>query len=576
MKKVIFTLFVLICVCSLNLPAQTPQYYNYNNGTSSNSFPFNMSGGKGVNSLFLAGELNQPTPVPPGMKITKVYFRSGTTSGIGSPSFTNLHILMAQDVITTLTTGTFYAGPYDTVFVKDTTLVSAAGGNWVCVTLRHPYVYDVTKSLIIFVGQCGYTGTGFTVANSTTTGIRRIWSVGGCPLAPYAGGDASTVNFGVDVVPATPPPPVLLTPVNNAMGVDVAPTFVWNKSTDLGTTNYWWQLTTDSVSLANVQNDSTLTDTTKSASGLSNLTKYFWRVKAKNTGGWGSFSGWFNFTTLSQLYYNYSTGANANSFPFGIAAGKMVQWLVLAGEINQPTAVPPCLITNLSVRIATGYPLASATYSQFNILLGQTTITSLTLGAFYTGTMDTVYKRTSVTLSAAADTWLNFTLDHPFPYTPTQSLVVQIEQCTGAGATGYPLAHTNLSGNRRVWSVGGCPFAPYASAGTNVLNFGVNISPISGVEPISSQIPKEYKLSQNYPNPFNPSTMISYELPKSGFVSIKVYDVLGKEIATLVNEVKNAGRYTVEFDGMTFSSGTYFYRLESNGNIMTKKMMLIK
>jgi len=70
--------------------------------------------------------------------------------------------------------------------------------------------------------------------------------------------------------------------------------------------------------------------------------------------------------------------------------------------------------------------------------------------------------------------------------------------------------------------------------------------------------------------------MISYELPKSGLISIKVYDVLGKEIATLVNEVKNAGKYTVEFDGMTFSSGTYFYRLESNGTIMTKKMMLIK
>jgi hypothetical protein len=574
MKKVIYTLLILTCVFALNLQAQTPQYYNYNNGTSANSFPFNMSAGKAINSLFLAGELNQPTPVPAGQQITTVYFRTGSA---GTRAFTNLHILMAQDVITTLTTGVFYAGPYDTVFVKDTSLTSTVGG-WMAVTLRHPFVYDITKSLIIFVGQCGFTGTGTTVYNTSTTGIRRVWSVGGCPFAPYAGGDASTVNFGVDVIPAVtvPPPPVLLTPVNNAVGVSVTPGFVWLKSTDLTVTNYWWQLTTDSVSLANVQNDSTLTDTTKSASGLSNLTKYFWRVKSKSPAGWGNFSGWFNFTTLSQLYYNYSTGANANSFPFGIAGGKMVQWLALAGEINQPAAVPPCLITNLSVRIATGYPLGTTTYSQFNILLGQTTLTSLTSGVFFTGTMDTVYKRTSVTLSAAADTWLNFTLDHPFPYTPTQSLVVQIEQCTGAGATGYPLAHTNLTGNRRVWSVGGCPFAAYASAGTNVLNFGVNIVPISGVEPISSQIPKEYKLSQNYPNPFNPSTMISYELPKSGLISIKVYDVLGKEIATLVNEVKNAGKYTVEFDGMTFSSGTYFYRLESNGTIMTKKMMLIK
>jgi hypothetical protein len=103
-----------------------------------------------------------------------------------------------------------------------------------------------------------------------------------------------------------------------------------------------------------------------------------------------------------------------------------------------------------------------------------------------------------------------------------------------------------------------------------------NLGIITGITPVTSQIPNTYSLSQNYPNPFNPVTKINYELPKSGLVTLKIYDVLGKEIASLVNEVKNAGRYTVDFNGSSFSSGTYFYRLESNGFVSTKKMLLVK
>ena len=92
----------------------------------------------------------------------------------------------------------------------------------------------------------------------------------------------------------------------------------------------------------------------------------------------------------------------------------------------------------------------------------------------------------------------------------------------------------------------------------------------------NSEVPKAYSLSQNYPNPFNPVTKISYEIPKSGLVTLKVYDILGKEIATLVNEVKNPGSFVVDFNGTSLSSGMYFYRLESGGFVSTKKMMLIK
>jgi hypothetical protein len=88
--------------------------------------------------------------------------------------------------------------------------------------------------------------------------------------------------------------------------------------------------------------------------------------------------------------------------------------------------------------------------------------------------------------------------------------------------------------------------------------------------------PKEFRLEQNYPNPFNPSTNFEFRISSLGFVSLKVYDMLGREIATLVNERKPAGTYTVHFDGSNLPSGLYFYSLRSEANIQTKKMLLIR
>jgi hypothetical protein len=85
-----------------------------------------------------------------------------------------------------------------------------------------------------------------------------------------------------------------------------------------------------------------------------------------------------------------------------------------------------------------------------------------------------------------------------------------------------------------------------------------------------------YSLSQNYPNPFNPVTTISYQIPADGFVTLKVYDILGKEVASLVNEQKTSGRYNVQFDGSSLSSGIYFYKISSEGYVETKKLMLMK
>ena len=89
-------------------------------------------------------------------------------------------------------------------------------------------------------------------------------------------------------------------------------------------------------------------------------------------------------------------------------------------------------------------------------------------------------------------------------------------------------------------------------------------------------VPEKFELSQNYPNPFNPSTKIKYQIATSNPVSLKVYDVLGNEVTTLVNEIQSAGNYEVTFDASSLSSGTYFYKLQTGSFVETKKMILMK
>jgi len=87
---------------------------------------------------------------------------------------------------------------------------------------------------------------------------------------------------------------------------------------------------------------------------------------------------------------------------------------------------------------------------------------------------------------------------------------------------------------------------------------------------------EQYKLDQNYPNPFNPSTKISYSIKEEGLVTLKVYDVLGKEIATLVNENKPKGIYEAEFNALQLPSGMYIYKIQAGSFTDAKKMLLTK
>jgi hypothetical protein len=97
-----------------------------------------------------------------------------------------------------------------------------------------------------------------------------------------------------------------------------------------------------------------------------------------------------------------------------------------------------------------------------------------------------------------------------------------------------------------------------------------------GANSVSQNIPESFKLYQNYPNPFNPVTVIRYSLIENSLTNLKVFDALGREITTLVNEKQNAGIYEVEFDGSSLPSSVYFYMLTSGDLTETRKMFLVK
>lgn len=362
-------------------------------------------------------------------------------------------------------------------------------------------------------------------------------------------------------------------------------------------------------------------------------------------------------------YYNYeNVGSSSNGFPFGQSAGKLVDWLFLAEEINQPT-IPPTgdLIVKVYFFMTTS---GTRNFTDLVVMMVQDTITSFVSGQFYQGEMDTVYYSQNASLSSVAFTWMGIELDTPFPYDPSKSLILAVGQC-GAAGSGMSIRQNPLSntGLRRVWSVGGCPFSPYNGGDFSVVNFGIDVVPVP-VELISFsattdsknvnlnwstateinnsgfEIERRYDktdwleigfvpghgtttekqnysyidqnvnagiysyrlkqvdfdgtfeysneilvnvtaslaftLDQNFPNPFNPNTLIKYSIPKSSQVSLKIFNTLGQEMETLVNEEKQVGTYEVNWNASNLQSGVYFYRLQAGSFIETKKMILLK
>jgi hypothetical protein len=282
----------------------------------------------------------------------------------------------------------------------------------------------------------------------------------------------------------------------------------------------------------------------------------------------------YNFTIINQATITIGTGTTATGWPYyTFYMDSRTDMLYLGSEINIPTGG---YITHIGFDVVSP---ASQVMNGFKILMQNTTAASIT--TFTSSNWTTAYDGT---YSVPGTGWQMVTLQTPFYYVGGQNLLVEIcfnnssytsnTNVNGAAASGRNVhQHSDLS------SGDGCtaittPGSTYTTLPN--IRIVINPGPQLGIGQIGNGIPETYALSQNYPNPFNPTTKINFAIPKQGLVTLKVYDVLGREVANLVNEVKTAGNYIVDFDASNLSSGVYFYSIKVNGFTDVKRMMLIK
>ncbi len=159
--------------------------------------------------------------------------------------------------------------------------------------------------------------------------------------------------------------------------------------------------------------------------------------------------------------------------------------------------------------------------------------------------------------------------------TPANNVTYWMPLGGSPALTGANFTNPNLSVFETTTFVGAFGNVNWTAGWANFNPKSYTPSPV-GIQTISTAVPAAFRMNQNYPNPFNPSTKINFALPKSSYVSLKVFDITGREVASLINENLNVGTYEYEFNAAKLNSGIYFYRINAEGFTSTKKMILIK
>jgi len=283
-----------------------------------------------------------------------------------------------------------------------------------------------------------------------------------------------------------------------------------------------------------------------------------------------------NITFKRSRVITVGTGNIPSEFPFTTYWNDgRTQYLYLASEFVGIGS--PAYINTIAFDVLT---IGSPTLTDFKVSFKNTDSTSL--NNFDNDGLIACYNSTSWAPSEIG--WNIITLTTQFNYNPTKNLLIDIcynnTTWTSYSTVSCSYAPGMYYGryNDLADPLGGCGYTAWTLTAGPVgrANTQFGISNLISVTNSSNNIPENYSLSQNYPNPFNPVTKINFAIPKQGFVSLKIYDMLGREVKTLVNEVRQAGYFSVDFNASEYASGVYFYRLETKNFTDVKKMMLIK
>ena len=386
----------------------------------------------------------------------------------------------------------------------------------------------------------------------------------------------------------------LISPVSGARietagGSNTPVVINWRKS-GAGTTYKWFYASPNFSSAANIKfrlpSDNTGFDTTLTTTSnaldvllsgigvaMGDSTVGQWRVYAYS-GNDSLASTQTNNITFKRLPIATAcigTGTTSTSYPFyTLYEDSRTQMLYTSTEIIAGGGGAG-FINKIGFTILT---VGSPAMSGFSVKMKTTT--DATISTWVTSGWTEVYTSSSY---LPAGTGLQYIeLATPFFWNGTTNLLVEVCFDNAAWSSNSTVAGTTQTGtvvHNHVDGSSGCTLTATSTASTRP-NVCLVINTTVGVNPAGSNVPQVYSLSQNYPNPFNPTTKINFAIPKQGLVTMKIYDVLGREVKTLVNEVKAPGTYTVDFNASTLSSGVYFYKLESNSFTDIKKMMLIK
>jgi len=277
----------------------------------------------------------------------------------------------------------------------------------------------------------------------------------------------------------------------------------------------------------------------------------------------------FSYTVENVNYACVGTGTGTVQYPFySYWMDAKTDMLFLNSELG---ISGPKILTRLGFNIET---VAPQSLNSFTIKLQNTSLTTLT--GFEQGNWTTVYSVSQYTVPGTGWQYIDFTV--PFYYDGVNNLLAEIcfdNTSWTASSTVYSTAATGMTWAQYQDNSAGCDFTG-GSMQSNRPNVCFVYQTGTGVGNNGSMLPSKYELNQNYPNPFNPVTNIKYQITNNSFVSLKIYNILGEEVASLINNQQNAGTYEINFDAANFASGVYFYRLEAGINTDIKKMILIK